>query len=94
MRKPYIVYIEDGAEYILQKKFPNYIGRITNKLEGHIAQFPISGYNLYVSFVGNLNGNFIQIDKFAAEEAQSTMADMANYFIDNIDKQQYEKYKI
>jgi hypothetical protein len=87
MQKPYIFYKEDGIDYILQRKFPNCIGRITNKLEGHIAQFPISGHNhLYVSFVGNLNGNFIQADKFAVEEVQSIMSDMANYFIENANK--------
>jgi hypothetical protein len=94
MRKPYIFYKEDDVDYILQKKFPNYIGRISNKLEGHIAQFPISGYSLYVSFVGNLNGNFIQADKFSIEESQSIMADMANYFIENTKKEDIKNHKI
>lgn len=91
--KPYIIYNEDGDDYILQRKFPHYIGRITTKLERGIAQYPIAGYKLYVSFTSSLNGNYIQADKFAIDEVSSTMSDMAQYISDKIDNK-YENYKI
>ena len=91
MQNPYIIYNENGSDYILQRNFPNYIGRVTSKLERQIAQYPIAGYDLYISFVGTLNGNFIQMDKFAMQDAQEIMSEMSSFyctkkFLDNSNK--------
>ena len=91
MQNPYIFYNENGSDYILQKNFPNYIGRVTTKLERQIAQYPVAGYNLYISFAGTLNGNFIQMDKFAMQDAQEIMSEMSSFyctkkFLDNSNK--------
>jgi len=94
MQNPYIIYREDGSDYILQRNFPNYIGRITEKLERSIAQYPIPGYNLYISFAGMLNGNFIQMDSLAVQHAEEIMSKMSSFFVQKLDKSKYEKYKI
>jgi hypothetical protein len=94
MENPYILYNENGSDYILQKKFPHYIGRVSDKLERSIAQYPIAGHNMYVSFAGTLNGNFIQMDKFAMQDAQEAMSSMSSFLCEKIDELKYEKYKI
>ena len=94
MQNPYIIYNENGSDYILQKNFPNYIGRVTPKLERQIAQYPVAGYDLYISFVGTLNGNFIQMDSLAIQHAEEIMSGMSNFFLEKLDKSKYENYKI
>jgi hypothetical protein len=96
MSKPYIIYTEGDGFFILQKDFPHFIGKITHKIESNVAQYPISGYNLYVSFAGTLKGRYMPADKFILEEAQHIYADMANYLLDTKIKnsEEYEKYKI
>lgn len=96
MSSPYILYYEGAEYYILQKDFPNFIGKITNKTENDLAQYPIAGYNLYVSFVGTLRGRYMPADKFILQEVQHVYADMANYLLDKKIKnnKDYEKYKI
>lgn len=94
MQNPYIIYNENGSDYILQRNFPNYIGRVTSKLERQIAQYPVAGYDLYVSFVGTLNGNFIQMDNLAIQHTEEIMSSMSSYFVQKLDKEKYEKYKI
>ena len=94
MQNPYIIYNENGSDYILQKNFPNYIGRVTPKLERQIAQYPVAGYDLYISFVGTLNGNFIQMDSLAIQHAEEIMSGMSSYFVQKLDKSKYENYKI
>lgn len=91
MQNPYIIYNENDSDYILQRNFPNYIGRVTSKLERQIAQYPVAGYDLYISFAGTLNGNFIQMDKFAMQDAQEIMSEMSSFyctkkFLDNSNK--------
>jgi hypothetical protein len=95
-KSKYILYREDAESYVLQKDFPHYIGRLTNKLERSLAQYPISGYSLYVSFAGTLRGNYISSDKFALDEMASIYADMANYILEKLIKSSddYDKYKI
>ena len=63
----YIIYREDANTYILQKDFPHYTGRVTNKLERSIAQYPIAGYGLYISYSGTIRGNYTIADKFALQ---------------------------
>lgn len=96
MSSPYILYYEGDGYYILQKDFPHFIGKITNKTEDHIAQYPIAGYKLYVSFIGTLKGRYMPADKFVLQEVQHIYADMANYLLDKKinNNEEYEKYKI
>jgi hypothetical protein len=94
MENPYILYNENGYDYILQKNFPNYIGRVNTKLERQIAQHPVAGYNLYISFAGTLNGNFIQMDKLAIQHTEEIMSSMSSFFVEKLDKSKYENYKI
>lgn len=94
MQNPYIIYNENDSDYILQRNFPNYIGRVTSKLERQIAQYPVAGYDLYISFAGTLNGNFIQMDSLGIKHAEEIMSVMSSYFVQKLDKEKYEKYKI
>lgn len=94
MQNPYIIYNENGSDYILQRNFPNYIGRVTHKLERQIAQYPVAGYDLYISFVGTLNGNFIQMDSLAIQHTEEIMSGMSSYFVQKLNKEKYEKHKI
>lgn len=96
MRNRFIVFWEDASVYILQKEFPHYIGRLTNKLERGLAQYPIAGHSLYVSFFGTLRGNYVPSTSLSSEETNMIFSDMADFALENLIKKtdDYEKYKI
>lgn len=84
--------------YILQKEFPHYVCYIsTVKKENVISQWAVSEYNLYVIFCGTIRGNFIPSYKNIAEEIDSVVLSMANWYKENrilTNQKRYEKFKI
>ena len=101
---PYITFRESDNEgnlryYILQKAFPHFLGAITylpidNAI---IHSAPISDYNMYVSFSGTIKGNVIPLLNSIDKEAESIMADMAQWYYQNrimVDEKRFKKWKI
>jgi|SRR5882757_11501386 len=84
--------------YILQRGFPHYVGRISEKpIEQPLAISPIGGYYLWVVVDGTLRGGFIPGYKNVIEEMQNVADTMADWFYENrilIDPKRYKKFKI
>lgn len=84
--------------YILQKKFPHYTGLlVTNPREGALVNAPIPSYNLWITFAGCLNGNFIPGYADVLVEIEGVFRDMANWYYENrlLDNpKKYAKFKI
>ena len=97
---PYILFQEPDKngnmqQFILQKAFPNYIGKISDRpVETILCQQPISGYNLWLQYTGTLKGNQIPFEKGALKEMEEQYFTMAAYFYTVMDTRKYEKYKI
>lgn len=96
---PYITYREEGADglkyFIVQKSFPYWRAVITlYPLDNKIAQsIPITGYNLYTSFAGTIEGNRIPFFTNVEKEAQAVLQRMAEWFLENRIKLNPKKYK-
>jgi len=100
---PFITYREQNAEgsleyYILQKGYPNYIGRlVAYPVEGALNNTPITDHHLYITFAGALMGNFIPAHKGELQNITEVFSQMAEwYFINRIspDLKKYKKWKI
>jgi hypothetical protein len=84
--------------YILQKKFPHYVGLlVTNPREGALVNSPVPSYNLWITFSGCLNGNFIPGYADVLEEIQDVFNDMAIWYYQNRlleNPKTYSRFKI
>lgn len=102
MKEAFITYREnnDGelGYYILQRAFPNYIGRLTLiSTEKKLISSPIAGYHLYITFDGVLLGNYVPGNKDVYEEIVSVFTEMARWYLSNrimIDEKKYKKWKL
>lgn len=85
--QPFITFKEPDKNniegyYILQKKEPHYCARIyTQPTHEKLSYAPVAGYNLYVTFDGTLQGNFLPYYKGAINEIHEVMMQMANWFL-------------
>jgi len=101
MSQPFITYREDDQTgvhyYILQKAFPNYVGRIQNVADlDSICCISIPGYSLHINFAGRIDGNFIPNHKGALEDINNIFVQMAEWYLkERINKQmdRYSKFK-
>lgn len=100
---PYITFRDKDEEgnlqyYILQRDFPHFVGRIVyTPVEGAIANEPIAGYNMWVTFANTLRGNFLPSYKNIKDEINSVMFSMSAWFYSErilIDKDRFKKFKI
>jgi len=100
---PYITYREIDSEgrlcyYILQKAHPNYIGVISvSPLPDSLANAPVGDYNLYVNFLGTLQGNYVPSYKDVMQDIEGQMWQMANWFYTHrvlVDPKKYSKFKL
>jgi len=100
---PYITYREkdDNGEmqyYILQKAFPHMTGRlVTFPIEGALANEPISGYNLWITWGGCLRGNVIPDSRNFDKEIANVFAQMSSWFYGErilVDEKKFKKFKI
>jgi hypothetical protein len=85
--------------YILQKAFPHWVGLLVanSPVEGALANAPIAGYNLWVTFSGTLRGRIIPDYRNIQSEINSAFADMAEWYLANRIRQNekiYRKFKI
>jgi hypothetical protein len=94
--KPYIHFIEDGEDFILQRGHPYFVGKITDNKPIDNYYFPIPGYFLYVSINGNIMGNYAPSVRYSSEEMTNITSSMSNWAINYIvkDNSKYEKYKV
>lgn len=98
MIQPFISFREtdkNGIEgyYILQKKEPHYCARIyTEPNHQKLSYAPVAGYNLYVTFDGTLQGNFLPYYKGAINEINEVMMQMAIWFLENRIRQNQKRY--
>ena len=101
--QPFITYREldknnELQYFVLQKEFPHCVCYISAvKKENVLSQMPIAGYNLYVVFNGTIRGNIIPSYKNIAEEIDSVIASMANWYKENRienNNKRYNKFKI
>ena len=96
---PFITYREDERDgrryYIVQKAFPHWRGVVTlYPLDNKLAQsVPITGFNLYVSFCGVLQGNFIPLQNNVEKEAQAMLQQMSEWYLEQRIKPNEKKYK-
>lgn len=88
----------DLQYYILQRSYPHYVGIILSQsVSNAIAEAVIPGHNLYVTFGGVLQGNYIPMHKDSKNEAQQVLDNMATWFWAEriaIDKKRFKKFKI
>jgi hypothetical protein len=100
---PYISYreIDDKGVlryYVLQKVFPHTVGIILAQQQPEaLAQFPISGYNLWVVYDGVLHGNFVHATPDYKNELAIIMQNMAAWFWAEricLDRKRFEKFKV
>lgn len=84
--------------YILQRTWPHYLGVLTMiPIEKVLINMPIAGYQLYITFDGVLQGNYVPGHKDVYEEIQSVFTEMARWYLDKrimIDEKKYKKWKI
>lgn len=81
--KNYIAYTEESQfgttdNFILQKKYPNFVGKLTITPETNWYQ-PVPGYNLYISYAGTLAGNLFPSNKNAEQEVMVELNNMASF---------------
>jgi len=95
-QKPYIYFTEDGEDFILQRGFPNYIGKITHAVDRSITHFPVAGYYLYVSINSTLKGNYMPSLNKCDIELTSVSDDMSRWALEFVinDNPKYKDFKI
>lgn len=100
---PYITFREKDEDgnlcyFILQKAFPHFLGKIvTRPIEGALANEPIPGHNLWVTFNSTLRGNMIPNYKNIQEEIAISYHSMACWFHAErivMDGDRFKKFKI
>jgi len=88
----------DMQYYILQKAFPHMVGRlVTFPIEGALANEPISGYNLWITWNSTLRGNYIPDYRNFDKEIAMVFAQMSAWFYAEriiMDKNRFKKFKI
>lgn len=88
----------DLCYYILQRAHPHFVGKIVyNPVEGAIANEPIAGYNMWVTFANTLRGNFLPSYKNIQQEISTVMFSMSAWFYAErilMDKDRFKKFKI
>lgn len=103
MQIPFATFREDTTDgtryYIVEKSFPHWCGLVTYvPIEGKIAQsVAVQGYNLWVSFNGVLQGNYVPYVVNVDKDAQAALQRMAEWFLtERIEKNEkkYRKFKI
>lgn len=84
--------------YILQRAFPHFVGRISPvPIEGALANEPVAGYNLWITWNSTLRGNFIPDYRNFDKEIANVFIDMATWFYAEriaMDKNRFKKFKI
>lgn len=93
----YITYREEYngelCYFILQKAFPNFVGRVVNyPVEGALANAPIAGFNLWVTFAGRVDGNFLPSEKDILTQIEAIFFSMAEWYFANRIEPHYKKY--
>jgi hypothetical protein len=100
---PFITFRDKDAKgdlqyYILQRAFPNFVGRITRTpVDGALINQPISGYDLYVTFAGTIQGNIVPDYRNIQQEIQNVYIKMAAWFWTEriiMDDKKFKKFKI
>jgi hypothetical protein len=102
MSQPFITYREPDSEgvmmyYILQKAFPHFLGCIAYGPIDRRIQTPVSNYNLWVTFAGTIQGNYVPSYRNVGEEIGDVMTKMATWFYENrilIEPKKYKKWKM
>lgn len=103
MNQPYITFRELDADgrlcfYVLQKQFPHYLGIISSgEIQFALVNMPIPSYNLYISYKGCLQGNFVPGYKDVIPDIVSEFINMADWYYQNRIKEnpkRYLKFKI
>jgi hypothetical protein len=95
---PYITYREPDSEgklqyYILQKRFPHFVGKIIETPKISLVLVPIAGYSLYVCWAGTLMGNLIPNHRNIEEEIKDSFVKMAEWFYQERILTEPKKYK-
>jgi len=94
---PYITFKSGENLLICQTRAPHYIGLVSGNREStfHTVQVPL--HSLFVSFKGNLEGNFMLMKQDEVKNIKKVFEEMAIfYFHDRILKfpERFKKYKI
>lgn len=101
--EPFITYKEkdvngDDLYFVLQRKFPHYQAVVLEQpKEGAIVSVPVSGHHLYLTFAGNIQGNYIPARFDVERELQDVFEKMAQWFYMKmvlVNPKRYKKFKI
>lgn len=97
---PYLTFRESDKNntlqyYILQKARPHYLAVLSSHpSERVLGQAPVVGHNLWVVFVGTLEGiNLIPLESQVWNEIQAVVNDMADWFYTERIQREPNKYK-
>jgi len=99
---PYITFKEDLngelALYILQREWPHYVASLDyHPTQGEIAQVPMAGHNIFVTFRGTIRGRFLPAQQNVVMEVENVMQSMATWFYESRimkDPRRYKKWAI
>ena len=84
--------------YILQRAFPHFCGVILNvPPEDSLMVAPVSGYHLYITFAGTLQGNYLLSRADIEKQLYDVFSSMASWYYENRvlkDQKRYKKFKI
>lgn len=90
----------DGEQlnyYILQRDFPNYVGKISDVfIEKGLAVEQVQGYDLWIIFDGAIGGRYIPSYQNVFYEIKSVTYDMALWYLQNrvlTNPNRYKKFK-
>lgn len=90
--------MEGDVLYILQKRFPHYIGRIQFHPEANpLIQGQIPFYHIYIVFNGALSGNRLLLNDAWQEQIKNIWDEMCKWYREErVEKQpdRFKKYKM
>lgn len=81
--------------YILQRDFPHYIGRISERPEVSLIEpTMVPNYKLFIIFGGVLQGNFLPAHSGIEDELKGVFQKMADFYYRRIleDPKRYKKW--
>lgn len=108
MQLPKFVTFKEGNVFILQTRFPNYIGRVCKfsddyglwhylHLSPPLAYQEILGYRILVAFAGTMEGNRVLAHGEMENEVAKLLEQMAEFYLLKrimADEKRYLKYKV
>lgn len=94
LSSPYFTFKDDEHVYILQRRFPHYLGRIQYTSETDpIIQGQIPMYRIFIVFAGQLDGNRILLNDDWKTQLNNIWESMCKWYREERIETMPERYK-